>query len=92
MMEGCKNVTDLCNEVGIELQGEEGHPFHCDERMQTKSGIIGTDFARCLKCKLTIGNMLSPHINGGYVFDDEKMLTDKETWRRIVLQGDKEIT
>ncbi len=65
-----RTVTDLCAELGIELRGDDGQPFHCGERMRVKSGLMGPDYAEC-KCGLRIGNAASPHINGGCILDDK---------------------
>lgn len=64
------DVRTIAATVGIELRGDDGQPWHCGARMQVKSGIVGTDYARCEACGLTVGNILSPHINGGYVMAD----------------------
>ena len=78
------DVRTLCAKLGIELQGEQGHPFHCGQRMKTYSGIMGTDLAICEVCGLTIGNIASPHINGGFLMGDEwhKKHGDR-TWARL---------
>jgi Fe-S-cluster-containing hydrogenase component 2 len=52
----------IAEREGIELQGDEGHPFHCAQRMQTKSGIAGVDYARCEACGLCIYRPVSPHM------------------------------
>ena len=79
-----KSVVVLCFDEGIELRGEEGHPFCCGERMRTKSGIMGTDYAKCLKCGKAIGNMASPYING-IGFPKRKWLEEHKqyTWLRL---------
>ncbi len=78
------DVRTLCAQLGIELQGEDGQPFHCGQRMRTYSGILGTDLAVCEVCGLRIGNVASPHINGGLVFEDKwyEEHGDK-TWTRL---------
>ena len=63
------DIRATCAKAGIELQGEEGQPYHCGQRMQVKEGIFGPDYARCL-CGLVIGNLASPHINGGLVYSE----------------------
>ena len=65
------DVKTIAERAGVELQGEEGHPFCCGERMHTKAGLWGVDYAKCEKCKKMIVNCASPHINGGIVFTDE---------------------
>ena len=65
-----QTVEELCKQLGIELKGDHGQPYHCGERMNVKSGILGPDYAKC-KCGLEIGNMSSPHINGGHILGDE---------------------
>ena len=72
------DVRTITDTAGIELrtvEDEEGIPYHCEERMQVKGGITGPDYARCSPCRLAIGNMLSPHINGGVILKEE--LTEK---------------
>lgn len=64
------DARTIAERVGIHLEGEEGHPFHCGERMRTKGGIAGTDYAEC-KCGLIIANAGSPHINGGYILSED---------------------
>jgi len=49
--------------------------------MTTGQGIIGTDIIECKECGLTIINLLSPHVNGGYVFDIESDVNN--TWIRV---------
>ena len=72
------DVRTIANTAGIELrtvENEEGIPYHCGERMQVKGGVIGPDYTRCGLCELAIGNMLSPHINGGVILKEE--ITEK---------------
>lgn len=77
---GCKDVVSLCADLGIILPtSSERDPEHCGQEMQVKGGILGPDYVRCKVCGLTIGNVLSPHINGGRVFFDEAY-EEKETW------------
>ena len=76
------DVRTLCGRLGIELRGAEGHPWHCGERMRTKVGVIGIDYAKCEQCGLTIGNMASPHINGGCV-PTQEFLERGDTWARL---------
>lgn len=64
------DARTIAERVGIVLEGEEGHPFHCGERMRTKGGIVGVDYAEC-NCGLLICNAGSPHINGGYILNEE---------------------
>ena len=80
-----KDVRTLCKEIGIDLQGPDGQPFCCSQRMTVRGGIMGPDYAKCEKCGKTIGNMASPHINGGYI-PDEKFFEDhpnNSTWVRL---------
>ena len=77
-------VSELCQQIGIELRGTDGQPYCCGQRMTVKSGIIGTDFAECQICKKAIGNMASPHINGGGIPTDEWLKKQGEqTWARL---------
>jgi hypothetical protein len=79
-----KSVVDLCRDEGIELVGDEGHPYCCGERMQTKSGVFGTDYARCRSCGKTVGNLASPHINGhGFMTDEWLEEHGPRTWARL---------
>ena len=64
------DVRTLAAAHGIELRGDDGQPYHCGERMQVRSGLVGPDYALC-RCGLAIGDMASPHINGGIVFVKE---------------------
>lgn len=78
-----KTVTDLCEELGIELKPPDGQPYHCGNRMKVKSGICGPDYAEC-NCGLRIGNMLSPHINGGIIPDENWIEEHGEaTWVKL---------
>lgn len=56
----------------------DGNVMHCNEHMKVGYGIIGSDIAKCKVCGLEIVNMMSPHINGGYWFDDIE--TNKKSW------------
>ena len=77
-------VSELCQQIGIELRGADGQPYCCGQRMTVKSGIIGTDFAECQICKKAIGNMASPHINGGGIPTDEWLNKQGDrTWVRL---------
>lgn len=77
------DVRTIAARHGIELRGDDGQPYHCGERMEVRSGILGTDYAKC-KCGLAIGNMASPHVNGGYVMSDEWFEKhDGKAWARI---------
>ena len=69
LVEGATDLLTACKDAGIELQGEEWHPFHCGERMATYSGLVGVDYSRCRKCGLELSNVASPHMNGGRVLD-----------------------
>jgi hypothetical protein len=55
------SIRQLARREGIELQGDDGQPYHCGERMRVGSGIAGPHYARC-KCGLEVGNLASPHI------------------------------
>jgi len=78
------DVTTLCNMLGIELRGDDGQPYCCGERMDVRGGLLGTDYAGCLKCGKAIGNAASPHCNGGRIVS-EKFFTDhpQGTWMRL---------
>ena len=76
------DVPTITNIAGIELRDENGKeriPYHCNEKMQVKRGIIGPDYARCNTCELVICNMLSPHINGGMILKEEVIRTYGES-------------
>ena len=60
------HIKELCQQEGIELRGEELHPFHCGQHMTVGHGIIGPDSAECKVCGLEIVDLASPHINGAY--------------------------
>lgn len=76
-LDGCpftiehSDVQSIAASVGIELRGDEGQPFHCGKRMAVRS-LMGPDYAQC-ECGLTIGNIASPAINGGYVFEGDEV-------------------
>ena len=70
------DVRTVAEHAGIELRTvdeEEGIPFHCGERMHVKGGIMGPDYAHCNRCGLLMSNAASPHINGGYILNDDVM-------------------
>lgn len=69
------DVRTICERAGIDLRGEDGQPFHCEQRMQTKEGIMGPDYAKCRGCDLEILNLVSPHVNGGYILTDDVLDT-----------------
>ena len=69
---GAMTVEKACESIGVELRGEEGHPFCCGERMHVKGGIFGVDYARCSTCENLLTRIDSPHTNGGYVFTAEE--------------------
>lgn len=77
-----QTVTELCAELGIELRGDDGQPFHCGERMRVKSGLMGPDYAEC-RCGLKIGNMASPHVSG--CFPSQQWLEENgnRTWLKL---------
>ena len=56
-------------QIGVELHGEDGQPFHCGQRMTVKGGIVGTDYAKCETCGVALLRLDSPHVNGGHIFD-----------------------
>ena len=79
------DVTTLCKMHNIDLRGNDGQPYCCGERMKVKSGLLGPGYARCLKCGKTIGNVASPHINGGVIVT-EKFFEENPngaTWVRL---------
>lgn len=82
------SIRELCEAEEIDLRGEDGQPYCCDERMHVKSGICGPDFARCRQCGKEIRNFVSPHVNGGYLVTEE-FAESGRTWARV--QG-KEVT
>ena len=65
------DVRTIAERACVELREEDGKPFHCGERMPTKHGLFGPDYAKCGSCGLTMWNAASPHVNGGYVFTEE---------------------
>ena len=67
------DARTIAERAGIELRGEDGQPFHCGERMETRGGILGTDYARCRTCGLKMVNAASPHVNGGLVLNEDIM-------------------
>lgn len=77
-----RTIRDLCAEQGIELKDEDGQPFCCEQRMTVSGGILGPDHAECEMCGKTIGNVASPHINGGHIATDEFVKSGK-TWARL---------
>jgi len=76
---GCKTSEQLFKEFNIDLTNNT--ISHCNKLMTTGQGIIGTDIIECKECGLTIINLLSPHVNGGYVFDIESDVNN--TWIRV---------
>ena len=70
-MDSYFDLQTLCKLHNIELRGDDGQPYCCGERMNVKGGLIGPDYAECLKCKKTIGDITSPHINGGLILPDK---------------------
>ena len=77
-------VRDIAERAGIELKGDDGQPWCCDRRMQVKGGLWGSDYARCNLCHKRMFNMASPHINGGYLLNEETLIAYGEamwTWR-----------
>lgn len=77
-----RNIEDVKTRTGIELRGDDGQPYCCDQRMQVKGGIIGPDYAKCHVCGQEIGNAASPHINGGCIPTAEFLQSGK-TWVRL---------
>ena len=77
-----RNIEDVKTRTGIELRGDDGQPYCCDQRTQVKGGIIGPDYAKCHVCGQEIGNAASPHINGGHIPADE-FLESGKTWVRL---------
>lgn len=89
---GTTDVRTAAAQIGVDLRGEDGQPFHCEQRMTVKGGIVGTDYAKCETCGALLLRMDSPHVNGGYRFDeaDYESLGD-DVWKAIpALAGDKE--
>ena len=82
------DVRTVCANVGIDLRGDEGHPYHCGDRMTTKSGLFGVDMAVCESCKLEVRWLVSPHVNGGHIPDGS--LSDEEYERQWVAIRDGE--
>ena len=66
---GAQPVREAAAALGIDLRGDDGQPYHCGEPCHVQGGIIGPDFVRCGKCGAEMINLLSPHVNGGYVPD-----------------------
>ena len=63
------DVRTIAERAGVALD-EEGHPYCCGVRMQTKGGLMGPDYAKCHSCGTAIWNAASPHVNGGLVFSE----------------------
>jgi len=79
-----KKVEELCADLKIELRGEDGQPYCCGERMNVRAGLMGPDYAECQKCGEIIGNVASPHINGGFILSDEWLTEHGDaTWAEI---------
>lgn len=68
---GPTDVLSAADALGVELRGEEGHPFCCGDRMTVKGGIFGVDYASCETCGNYLYRIDSPHTNGGHVLSDE---------------------
>ena len=67
-------VREICQRAGVTLRENtrgEAVALCCNRPMMVKSGMIGPDYLGCQQCGLTIGNMASPHINGGRVLTEE---------------------
>lgn len=88
---GLLPIKELCRNEDIELKGSEGHSYCCGERMRVKAGIAGTDYAKCWRCGKTIGDYLSPHINGGIIYKAYPAnCVDFPSWRRLDSVEDQE--
>lgn len=66
-------IQDAAASIGVELRGEEWHPFHCGVRMRTFVGIIGLDLSRCESCGAELRRIDSPHVNGGYILSEDRL-------------------
>ena len=69
--ENSGDVRTIAERAGVELRGEEGRPFCCRNRMQTKAGRMGTDYARCRKSGRVVCCMASPPMNEGIVWNKD---------------------
>lgn len=88
------NVATVAAKHGIELRGDDGQPYHHGQRMTVRSLLGAADYARCEVCELTIGDLLSPAVNGGYVFDDpifdgHENLVGHATWALLTPATDR---
>ena len=63
-------LLEVAAEAGVELREGDGvlFPWHCGAQCEVGNGILGPDSVECKACGLTLGNILSPHINHGRVF------------------------
>ena len=78
------SVKEICRLNNIELKEPDGQPYCCGQRMDVRSGIAGPDYAKCEVCGKTIGNLASPHINGGFIPSDQFFKENPNgTWARI---------
>ena len=68
-----KPVREAAAALGIDLLPPDGQPYHCGERCRVSGGIIGPDYVRCRKCGIGMVDLLSPHVNGGYVPDKKAL-------------------
>ena len=59
------SLATLCARLSIHLDAD-GIPSHCGEEMRVRVGLVGADWARCEKCGVTIGDVHSPHLGGGF--------------------------
>jgi hypothetical protein len=79
-------VRALCSKHGIDLQGTDGQPHHCGQRMHVKGGLLGPDWAKCEICGLTIANLASPHIAGRLYSEKDLASMGNATWG-VISQG-----
>ncbi len=73
---GAMTIEQVLEELNIAKDGEFGdsegvHLSHCGDTMTTGHGIVGTDSIRCAECGVEAEMFLSPHVNGGIVFNEE---------------------
>jgi hypothetical protein len=80
-------LDDAVNVANIEKRGD--HAYHCGEKMDVRSGLLGPDFAACHKCGIRLLNMASPHINGGRMPDgDNEQVKAGRTWSVVKVDKD----
>lgn len=72
---GCSDLNSLFEKFGFDIEQQPDHMIisHCGEFCNIGTGIMGADTIECKKCGLKLVNVMSPHINGGYVWNEESV-------------------